>query len=46
MDEMLELAGQGAKVIQTRAVEFANKYIMFPSESYQVLIKVMEHTSL
>ena len=26
MDEMLELAGQGAKVIQTRAVEFANKY--------------------
>ena len=26
MEEMLELAGQGAKVIQTRAVEFANKY--------------------
>tara|TARA_X000000368_G_scaffold418922_1_gene420776 strand:+ start:2820 stop:4034 length:1215 start_codon:yes stop_codon:yes gene_type:complete len=26
MDEMLELAGQGAKVMQTRAVEFANKY--------------------
>ncbi len=25
-EEMLELAGQGAKVIQTRAVEFANKY--------------------
>ncbi len=26
MEEMLELAGQGAKVVQTRAVEFANKY--------------------
>ena len=26
MEEMLELAGQGAKVMQTRAVEFANKY--------------------
>ena len=26
MEEMLELAGQGAKVIQIRAVEFANKY--------------------
>jgi len=26
MEEMLELAGQGAKVLQTRAVEFANKY--------------------
>ena len=26
MEEKLELAGQGAKVIQTRAVEFANKY--------------------
>ena len=26
MEEMLELAGQGAKVIQSRAVEFANKY--------------------
>ena len=26
MEEMLELAGQGAKVIETRAVEFANKY--------------------
>ena len=24
MEEMLELAGQGAKVVQTRAVEFAN----------------------
>ena len=26
MEEMLEMAGQGAKVIQIRAVEFANKY--------------------
>jgi len=26
MEEMLELASQGAKVMQTRAVEFANKY--------------------
>ena len=26
MEEMLELSGQGAKVIQIRAVEFANKY--------------------
>ncbi len=26
MEEMLELAGQGAKVMQARAVEFANKY--------------------
>ncbi len=26
MEEMLELAGQGAKVMQTRAVEFANKF--------------------
>ena len=26
MEEMLELASQGAKVVQTRAVEFANKY--------------------
>ena len=26
MEEMLELAGQGAKVVQTRAVEFANKF--------------------
>jgi len=26
VEEMLELAGQGAKVMQTRAVEFANKY--------------------
>ena len=26
MEEMLELAGQGARVVQTRAVEFANKY--------------------
>ena len=26
MEEMLELTGQGAKVIQIRAVEFANKY--------------------
>ena len=26
MEEMLEIAGQGAKVMQTRAVEFANKY--------------------
>ena len=26
IEEMLELAGQGAKVMQTRAVEFANKY--------------------
>ena len=26
MEEMLELAGQGAKVVQTRAVEFANNY--------------------
>ncbi len=26
MEEMLELAGQGAKVVQIRAVEFANKY--------------------
>ncbi len=26
MEEMLELSGQGAKVMQTRAVEFANKY--------------------
>ena len=26
MEEMLELAGQGAKVVQTREVEFANKY--------------------
>ena len=26
MEEMLELDGQGAKVIQTRAAEFANKY--------------------
>ena len=26
MEEMLELAGQGAKVIQIRAVEFANKF--------------------
>ena len=26
MEEMLEMAGQGAKVMQTRAVEFANKY--------------------
>mgnify|MGYP003321140340 FL=1 len=28
MEEMLELAGQGAKVMQTRAVEFANKYMV------------------
>ena len=33
MEEMLELAGQGAKVIQTRAVEFANKY--------KVLVRVL-----
>ena len=26
MEEMLEMSGQGAKVIQIRAVEFANKY--------------------
>ena len=26
MEEMLELAGQGARVMQTRAVEFANKF--------------------
>jgi len=26
MEEMLELAGQGAEVMQTRAVEFANKF--------------------
>ena len=26
MEEMLEMAGQGAKVVQIRAVEFANKY--------------------
>ena len=26
MEEMLELSGQGAKVMQVRAVEFANKY--------------------
>ena len=26
MEDMLELAGQGAKVMQTRAVEFANKF--------------------
>jgi aspartate kinase len=26
MEEMLEMAGQGAKIIQIRAVEFANKY--------------------
>ena len=26
MEEMLEMAGQGAKVLQIRAVEFANKY--------------------
>ncbi len=26
MEEMLELTGQGAKVMQTRAVEFANKF--------------------
>ena len=26
LEEMLELAGQGAKVVQTREVEFANKY--------------------
>ena len=26
MEEMLELAGQGAKVVQIRAVEFANKF--------------------
>jgi aspartate kinase len=28
MEEMLEMAGQGAKVIQIRAVEFANKYMV------------------
>lgn len=33
MEEMLELAGQGAKVIQIRAVEFANKY--------KVLVRVL-----
>ena len=27
MEEMLEMAGQGAKVIQIRAVEFANKFL-------------------
>ena len=26
MEEMLEMAGKGAKVIQIRAVEFANKF--------------------
>ena len=26
MEEMLELSGQGANVLQIRAVEFANKY--------------------
>ena len=33
IEEMLELAGQGAKVMQTRAVEFANKY--------KVLVRVL-----
>ena len=33
MEEMLELAGQGAKVMQIRAVEFANKY--------KVLVRVL-----
>jgi len=33
MEEMLELSGQGAKVIQIRAVEFANKY--------KVLVRVL-----
>ena len=33
MEEMLELSGQGAKVIQVRAVEFANKY--------KVLVRVL-----
>ena len=33
MEEMLELSGQGAKVMQIRAVEFANKY--------KVLVRVL-----
>ena len=33
IEEMLELAGQGAKVMQTRAVDFANKY--------KVLVRVL-----
>ena len=33
IEEMLELAGQGAKVMQTRAVEFANKH--------KVLVRVL-----
>ena len=42
MEEMLELAGQGAKVMQTRAVEFANKYNVSWSECYQALMREVE----
>ena len=50
MEEMLELAGQGAKVMQTRAVEFANKYevpvrvLSSFNESTGTLISLKEDT--
>ena len=40
MEEMLELAGLGAKAMQTRAVEPINTATL---EFYQVLIKEMVH---